>query len=255
MTEPKISAPTVVVRDAELAFGGVRVFQHLNLMLPAGRTTCLLGPSGVGKSSLLRLMAGLSDIARGSVRLRTADGREIRPSGQISYMAQQDLLLPWLSALDNVLIGCRLRGQRVGTAERARATELLAAVGLAEARGRRPAALSGGMRQRVSLARTLYEDRPVVLMDEPFSALDAVTRHQLQALAARLLAHRTVLLVTHDPQEALRLAEHMLLLRGRPAGLVELTVPEGAPPRAAGDPTLARAQEALLSELAGETAA
>jgi putative hydroxymethylpyrimidine transport system ATP-binding protein len=164
-------------------------------------------------------------------------------------MAQQDLLLPWLSARDNVLIGRRLRGERVGPAARGRAEELLVRVGLRSAVTARPAALSGGMRQRVALARTLMEDRPVVLMDEPFAGLDAITRYELQALAAELLAERTVLLVTHDPLEALRLGHRLLVLAGRPARLdAGVAPPPGPPPRAA--ETVARRQGALLARLA-----
>ena len=115
-------------------------------------------------------------------------------------MAQSDLLLPWLGALDNVLLGRRLRGERGG---RRAARALLAEMGLAGSESLRPAALSGGMRQRVALARTLFEDRPIVLMDEPFAALDAITRTRLQDLAVARLGGRTVLLVTHDPLEAI----------------------------------------------------
>jgi putative hydroxymethylpyrimidine transport system ATP-binding protein len=110
------------------------------------------------------------------------------------------------------------------------------------------------MRQRAALARTLMEDRPFVLMDEPFSAVDAPTRHRLQGLAARLLAGRTVLLVTHDPLEALRLADRILVLRGDPATPEEVPVPAGAPPREATDPALLLAQAALLERLAAATA-
>ena len=134
-------------------------------------------------------------------------------------MAQQDLLLPWLGALDNVLLGYRLRG--VSRAElkrlRERGRELLDRVGLGGREGDLPATLSGGMRQRVALARTLMEDRPVVLMDEPFSALDAITRFRLQDLAAEMLAGRTVLLVTHSPSEAVRLGHRLYVLSGQPA--------------------------------------
>src|SRR5690606_20731218 len=115
-----------------------------------------------------------------------------------------DQLLPWASALANVTIGARLRGARPDL-DRARA--LLDAVGLLPLAGRRPDTLSTGQRQRVALARTLYEDRPIVVLDEPFSALDPVTRHAMQDLAAGLLAGRSVLMITHDPQEAMRLAD------------------------------------------------
>jgi putative hydroxymethylpyrimidine transport system ATP-binding protein len=128
---------------------------------------------------------------------------------------------------------------------------MLAEVGLATGdQQKRPAQLSGGMRQRVALARTLMEDRPLVLMDEPFSAVDAPTRHRMQSLSARLLAGRTVLLVTHDPLEALRLADQIFVLTGAPAVPVAVPVPAGAPPRPAGDPALLAAQAALLERLA-----
>jgi putative hydroxymethylpyrimidine transport system ATP-binding protein len=119
-------------------------------------------------------------------------------------------------------------------------------VGLTDAASARPDALSGGMRQRAALARTLMEDRPVVLMDEPFSGLDALTRLRLQALAAELLAGRTVLLVTHDPLEALRLGEHILIMNGRPATLSVLPDLPGIPPRDPGDPAVQDAYRAIL---------
>ncbi|MCX8102740.1 MAG: ATP-binding cassette domain-containing protein, partial [Geminicoccaceae bacterium] len=123
--------------------------------------------------------------------------------------------------------GARLRGER---ADVARADALIASVGLSGRETAWPSELSGGMRQRAALARTLMEQRPVVLMDEPFSAVDAPTRHRLQDLAARLLAGRTVLLVTHDPLEAMRLAHHVVMLRGAPATAEEIRVPAAPPP-------------------------
>ena len=241
MTETSTS-PAVRVRDARLSYDGRLLFDGLDCDLPGGRTTCLLGPSGVGKSSLLRLIAGLQHAAEGCVSDTNGQGLD----GRLAYMAQQDLLLPWLSLLDNVLLGARLRGERP---ERTRARKLLRAVGLAEAEGQRPATLSGGMRQRAALARTLMEDRPLVLMDEPFSALDAITRLEIQELAARLLAGRTVLMVTHDPLEALRLGQRILVMAGRPVRLEEIEAPAGAPPRAASDPALLERQAALLQRL------
>ncbi len=247
MTQPAASSPTppaVSLRNARLAFSGRVLFEGLDLDLEAGRTTCLLGPSGVGKTSLLRLIAGLDDAAGG--RVGDAEGASL--AGRFSYMAQQDLLLPWLTVRDNVNLGAALRG-RVTGADRARADQLLRRVGLHDEADARPATLSGGMRQRVALARTLFEDRPLVLMDEPFSALDAITRFQIQSLAAELLAGRTVLLVTHDPLEALRLGHRILVLSGRPARLEEAEAPKGAPPHEPGDPALMRLQADLLERL------
>ena len=241
---PRLPAPgfRIALPDG-LALGGAAVLAPMTLDVMGGRVTALLGPSGSGKSTLLRLAAGLL-AAPGAV---TADDG-LPLAGRIAWMAQQDLLVPWRDALGNVLLGQHLRGERPD-ADRARA--LLSAVGLSPADGAKmPTALSGGMRQRVALARTLMEDRPVVLMDEPFSAVDAPTRHRLQDLAARLLAGRTVLLVTHDPLEALRLSDRILVLQGRPAAPAEVAVPDGAPPRPARDGALLDAQAALLERLA-----
>jgi putative hydroxymethylpyrimidine transport system ATP-binding protein len=247
--------PTVRLEGARLVYGPVPVFDGLDLCLAGGRWTALLGQSGVGKTSLLRLLAGLTDRAQSAGRVTCDDGLAI--AGRISYMAQQDLLLPWLSALENVTLGQRLRGeqrQEPGSEDRARA--LLADVGLHGRADERPSSLSGGMRQRVAIARTLMEDRPVVLMDEPFSALDAITRHRLQELAAKLLAGRTVLVVTHDPMEALRLGHRVLVLADAPARLESARVPDSPTPRAVDDPQVVALHGELLSRLsAGARAA
>ena len=236
------SAPAVRVTGAWLSFDGEALFTDLNLTLEAGRLTCLLGPSGVGKSTLLRFIAGLAEEAHGEV---TVEGNG-ESDNRLAYMAQHDLLLPWLSALDNVMLGARLRGERP---ESERAASYLADLGLGDAMALPPAKLSGGMRQRVALARTLYEERPVVLMDEPFSSLDAITRHELQTLAAERLGGRTVLLVTHDPLEALRLGERILVLAGKPAQLREVAAPAGPPPRNLQAEGVAEAHAALMARL------
>ena len=184
------------------------LFHGLDFTLAGGQWTCLLGPSGVGKSTLLRLIAGLVRPDRGAVRC--SDGRPL--AGRLAWMGQRDDLLPWLSARANVMLGARLRGEAAGP--RAGRTSCSTASALTRQRDQRPATLSGGERQRAALARTLMEDRPVVLMDEPFSALDAITRARLQSLAAALLAGRTVLLVTHDPLEALRLGHRVHVMAG-----------------------------------------
>lgn len=242
-----VAAPVAVsVTSARLTYGGAALFEGLDLHLPAGTTTALLGPSGVGKTTLLRVLAGLAS-PEPPTTVAAGDGLPL--AGRVAYMAQQDLLLPWLSLLDNVCLGFRLRarGDRGLLAERARA--LLDAVGLGGRERDRPAGLSGGERQRVALARTLMEDRPVVLMDEPFSALDALTRLRLQDLAAGLLRGRTVLLITHDPLEALRLAHRVHVMTGRPATLGTALEPAGPPPRAAADPALLALQGELLRRL------
>jgi putative hydroxymethylpyrimidine transport system ATP-binding protein len=190
------------------------LIDSLDLTLPAGRWSALLGPSGVGKTSLLRLIAGLPCAAHLKGRIKAGDGAPIAP--RVAMMAQDDQLLPWACALDNITICAHLRGERAQTE---RAAALLTQVGLAGLERRKPANLSAGQRQRVALARTLYEDRAVVLLDEPFSALDAMTRHRVQDLAAGLLAGRTVVLITHDPAEAIRLADVAWILTR--AGIVK----------------------------------
>jgi putative hydroxymethylpyrimidine transport system ATP-binding protein len=218
------------------------LFEELELELAGGLTTCLLGPSGVGKSSLLRLLAGLGPAPTGCVQCD--DGGPL--AGRSAYMDQRDLLLPWLSGRDNVTLGARLRGDKP---DRARADELLARVGLEDRQKDRPAMLSGGERQRLALARTLMEDRPIVLMDEPFSSLDALTRLKLQDLAAELLAGRTVLLVTHDPMEALRLGHRIFVMKGSPARLGTPLEAAGPPPRDAARVSRGEAYRDLLHRL------
>lgn len=220
----------------------------LTMSIPAGKWTCLLGRSGSGKTTLLRYLAGLLDgkvQMSGSLSLTGAEGLD----DQIAYMAQQDLLLPWLNVIDNVLLSRKFSADKMADEhEREKAYTLLGQVGLADYALSMPSQLSGGMRQRVALARTLMQDKPVVLMDEPFSALDAVTRYKLQTLSASLLKDKTVILITHDPQEAIRLANALYLLQGSPAKAQFLAVPDSLPPREI-DGECATLQQTILHSL------
>ena len=204
--------------------------------------TVLLGASGVGKSTLLRVLAGLSVHWQFQGDIAASDGEPLAP--RVVMMMQQDLLLPWSSVADNVALGSRLRGERV---DNARVSDLIERVGLREHAGKRPGQLSGGQRQRVALARTLMEDRPVVLLDEPFSALDARTRSEMQDLSVELLQGRTVVLVTHDPAEAARLGQRIVLLK--PGTVEDIPCPGGLPPRPVDDEETLRVQGRLLKQL------
>ncbi|SEG85000.1 ABC transporter ATP-binding protein [Marinobacterium lutimaris] len=227
------------------------VFSQLNLTLPGGQWTSILGQSGVGKSSLIQLLCGIADEADVQGEIACSDGKPL--TGRVAWMAQDDLLLPWLSVLDNVLLGTRLTQQRRPKPEQIeRARYLLSQVGLSERAKVLPAQLSGGQRQRVALARTLFQDCPLVCMDEPFSALDAINRLRLQDLAASLLHDRTVLMITHDPLEALRLSDQILVLGGSPAKLSSPITPPGLAPRQVSDSEVLRLQGELLEMLAGE---
>lgn len=242
-----MTQPPEIRLAGDFDHAGRPLFSGLDLTLGAGRWTCLLGPSGVGKSTVLRLLAGLDTGGRFSGTIVADDGERVET--RVAFMAQTDLLAPWLDVTGNVTLGARLRGER---ADMARARALIERVGLSEHAHKRPASLSGGMRQRVALARVLMEDRPVVLLDEPFAALDARTRAEMQELAFETLKGRTVLLVTHDPAEAVRLGHAIFILSER--GLDEVAAPGLPPIRAVDAPETIDMQVRLFRALKGEPA-
>ncbi|MEM7240657.1 MAG: ABC transporter ATP-binding protein [Pseudomonadota bacterium] len=233
-------APEITL-SGSATWAGSPIFSDISLTLPAGQWTCLLGQSGVGKSTLLRLIAGIADGLdfKGQIAFKPEiSGRKV------TFMAQDDLLLPWLSAQENILLGARLRGD---PPDRKRAAELLAKVGLSDHAHKKPKHLSGGQRQRVSLARTLMEDCPVVLLDEPFSALDALTRLQMQDLTTELLLGKTILLVTHDPSEAARLGQVIYLMEQ--TGLRKIPAPNSKTPRSLDAAAVLKTQKMLYQNL------
>jgi sulfonate transport system ATP-binding protein len=187
---------------------GPLVLDDVNLSIETGEFVCLLGASGCGKSTLLNLIAGLDRPTTGSIDV---------PAEGAAVMFQESALMPWLTARQNVELALRLRGVS-RPARRGEALELLDVVNLADAAEKRPHELSGGMRQRVALARALAQDRPVLLMDEPFAALDAITRDLLHEELERVWRRtgRTIVFVTHNVREAARLADRIVLLTSRP---------------------------------------
>jgi len=249
--EEEVNIPSITIKNASLAYAKRYVFKDINLQLPAGRWIGLLGSSGIGKSSLLRLISNLSSSDQCFQGNIVADNG-IAVSLQTAYMAQTDLLLPWLNVLNNTLLSLKLRtfSKQEQLQKKELALHLLAGVGLKEALSFYPHQLSGGMRQRVALVRTLLEDKPIVLMDEPFSALDAISRYKLQELAAKLLHGKTVLFVTHDPLEALRLANDIYILQGKPAHLKLIATFETPIPRSYTDKSVMDLQATLFEHLA-----
>ncbi len=229
------------------SIAGKPLFDALDMTLKAGQWSCLLGPSGIGKTTILYLLADLADHVDFDGEISLDDGKPLLE--RVSYMAQTDLLMPWLSALDNTLIGQRLRKEPT---DHQKAQNLLTQLGLQDHINSYPSAMSGGQRQRVALARTLMEEREIVLLDEPFSALDAGTRADMQALSARWLKGKTVLHVTHDPAEAARLGQQIFLLQED--GLQQIKIPETPVVRAVDDPETLTCQGHLLRLLCGSSA-
>ena len=226
-------------RKVTRRYGALTALEGIDLDLRANALTAVVGPSGCGKSTLLELVAWLQEPDEGEIRRQ--------PS---AYMPQRDLLLPWRDALGNAALALECQGVQRAEARR-RAAPLFERFGLTEFEHVPPAALSGGMRQRVAFLRTLLQGRPVLLLDEPFGALDAITRADLREwLAAALVEEpRTVLLVTHDTDEAVFLADRIVVLSPRPGRVVadfevDLPRPRSITDRAFTD-LKARALEAL----------
>jgi ABC-type nitrate/sulfonate/bicarbonate transport system ATPase subunit len=231
-------------------FGELEVLADLSLDVAQGEVVGLVGPSGCGKSTLLELISGLAEPRSG--RIEAAGSASPRERlAHCAYMPQRDLLFPWLSALDNASLAHRNRGASKREA-RESALPLFERFGLGDFAAARPGELSGGMRQRVAFLRTLLAGKPVLLLDEPFAALDAITRAEMQEwLAGALTAEpRTVLLVTHDVEEALYLCDRVAVLTSRPARVAaELSVgPARSPDRsgAVTAPGFSKAREEAL---------
>jgi ABC-type nitrate/sulfonate/bicarbonate transport system ATPase subunit len=228
------SGEALGVESLSVAFGALSVLEKVHLRLRAHAVLGIVGPSGCGKSTLLELLAGLREPDAGRMEVcgsSTAAGR----LANCAYMPQRDLLLPWLCAIDTAARALRNRGAHRREARRS-AGPLFERFGLAGFEQSRPSELSGGMRQRVAFLRTLIAGKPVLLLDEPFASLDAITRAEMQEWLAGALRTdpRTVVLVTHDVEEALYLCDRVVVLSSRPGRVVaELQGMPRAPDRTA----------------------
>lgn len=221
-----MAGPWLSVENIACRYGARTVFQDLSFGVARGELACLIGHSGCGKTTVLNMLAGLDRPADGAILLA---GQEVRgPSLDRAVVFQSHALLPWMTALGNVAFAVRSRHARWPRARvEARARDMLALVGLHDAAARRPAELSGGMKQRVGIARALAAEPALLLLDEPFSALDALTRGTLQDEVLRLMegGGRTAFMITHDVDEALLLADRILLMTNGPdAWLAEVVV-------------------------------
>jgi NitT/TauT family transport system ATP-binding protein len=250
------------------ASGPVEALRGLTLGIPAGSLTVIIGPNGCGKSTLLRVIAGLLPPAEGRVLIgRDVDAEPRAGDGVVGLAFQQPRLLPWLTILDNVALPLTFKpvshaplipavpGRTPAEDRRARAQYALERVGLADATELRPSQLSGGMAQRAGLARALITDPPILLLDEPFSALDALTREGFDDELQRLWMDRprTVVMVTHSVGEAVRMADRIVVMTPRPGRLAEIIpvdLPRPRPATLAGDPRAATIDTAVRAVLA-----
>ena len=232
-------------------FGDLTVLDNFDLSVPRRGFTVLIGPSGCGKSTFFDVLTGVVPKDAGDI---TWLGKKLPHLGRRSaYMQQKDLLLPWFTLLDNALLPARISGSdRDHAAVKAR--ELFRRLGLAGFESYLPAKISGGMRQRCALVRTLMFEHELVLLDEPLSALDAITRRSLQSLLLLLQSefNKSILMITHDIEEALLLADQVLVLSRMPMRILRQFDLESPKPRGLSDPELLRIKEEVLSRLQKE---
>lgn len=234
---PAPAAPLLRIAQVEKVYGGrqgpVRAVASASLEIGRGEFVSLLGPSGCGKSTLLMMIAGLETPTSGTIEL---DGsRVVRPRRDIGIIFQDATLLPWKTTLENVLFPIRILKLPLAP-YRERARELLAMVGLGGFENHKPSQLSGGMRQRVAICRALIHDPAILLMDEPFSALDAITRDQMNEALSEIMDRtaKTVIFVTHSIREAAFLSDRVVVMGGRPSHVVlDERMPFGRPRRLA----------------------
>ncbi|MET0439449.1 MAG: ABC transporter ATP-binding protein [Devosia sp.] len=244
-----MTAPGLEMRGVSKAFDGRSVLDRISLVVRPAEFVSIVGPSGAGKSTILNLLTGALAPDGGEILF---DGIHLTPSRQrFAFMPQRDALMPWRRVIDNTTLGLEVAGM-ARSAARAKVRPLLAEFGLDGFERHYPAQLSGGMRQRAALLRTVVQGKPVLLLDEPFGALDALTRTRMQRwLAEMWTRHRwTVLLITHDVREAALLSDRVYVLSARPARIdrvIEVPLPHPRPP--AGSATLAAIESEILQTL------
>jgi ABC-type nitrate/sulfonate/bicarbonate transport system ATPase subunit len=250
-----VTTPKVELRHIHKTFRGegvrIHALEDVSFRVLPGEFLTLVGPSGSGKSTIFNLIVGLLEPDGGEILLDGVAGGD--RLGRVGYMPQRDLLLPWRSVLDNVILAQELRGIPLEQA-RQRGREALPAFGLDAFADAYPAVLSGGLRQRAALLRTILTEREVLLLDEPFGALDAFTRRELQDWLQEVWQtfHRTVVFITHDVEEALYLGDRVIVLSARPGRVIrELPVPLPRPrrPRMIAQPEFGRMTTDLLEAL------
>src|SRR6266699_5420416 len=218
-----MASTKLLIDDVSMKFatpaGVFQALDHVNLSVPQGWFVSLIGPSGCGKSTIFNIVAGLQEPSEGRVLIDGVDSTGT--ICRVGYMLQKDLLLPWRTLTDNIILGMEIQGVKLAEA-RARALPLLRRYGLAGFENAYPKALSGGMRQRAALARTLLFDTDVMLLDEPFGALDAQTKLQMQEWLLQLWSDfgKTVVFVTHDIEEAIYLSDEVHVMATRPGRII-----------------------------------
>jgi ABC-type nitrate/sulfonate/bicarbonate transport system ATPase subunit len=232
------------ITNFKKSFNGLVIFDGFSIAVPKGSFTALVGPSGCGKSTFFDVLTGIVPKDGGEITWQGVAVPHLR--GKAAYMQQKDLLLPWLSLIDNALLPATIAGPAPSAEIKAKA--LFTRLGLSGFEGYLPGKVSGGMRQRCALVRTLMFEHELVLLDEPLSALDAITRRSLQSLLLLLQVEfgKTIVMITHDVEEALLLADEVLVLSRFPMSIRERYVPGTPKPRRGDDPELLRAKEQLF---------
>jgi ABC-type nitrate/sulfonate/bicarbonate transport system ATPase subunit len=249
-SEQDIVTPVIALSKIEKTFDTLKVLEDISFSVTRNEIVALLGTSGCGKSTLLNIIAGLLEPDRGEISINGATGKASDAQNRIAYMFQEDRLLPWRSIRANVAFGLEARNID-RTTRRAKADAMLAHVGLTEFSRSWPHQLSGGMRSRVALARSLVIEPRILLMDEPFSKLDPQTRSQMHSELLRLqpINGTTILFVTHDVEEAVVLADRIVVMTPRPGRIRTIKTLDLPRPRIATDPLVNEQIRQLRIEL------